>query len=139
MKLFFMKPKHQCHLSQAYGTQTWKERRLLCEFVFVIIHTQTLILKNGWKKCISYETKASMSFITMSRKSLWCQIMKRKEIIMWTCVSLNRQTNFNFKNVESEVSLMKPKHQYQLSQWAKCVYSAQSWEERRYYINPCLS
>ena len=38
---FLMKPKHQCHLSQwvewAYGTQSWKERRLLCESMFLLV------------------------------------------------------------------------------------------------------
>ena len=30
-----------------------------------------------------------------------------------------------------EVFLMKPMHQYQLSQWGECVYDAQSWSEMR--------
>ena len=30
-----------------------------------------------------------------------------------------------------EVFLMKPKHQYHLSQWEKYVYGAQSWNKRR--------
>ena len=32
---------------------------------------------------------------------------------------------------EREVFLMKPKHQYHLSQWGECVYGAQSWNEGR--------
>ena len=32
--------------------------------------------------------------------------------------------------VEREVFLMKPKHQYHLSQLEECVYSAQSWNEK---------
>ena len=32
---------------RAYGAQTSKEKRLLCESVFVLIDTQTLILKIG--------------------------------------------------------------------------------------------
>ena len=50
-KDFLMKPKYQCHLSQwverVYGAHSWKERRLLCEFMFVLIKKWTLILKNG--------------------------------------------------------------------------------------------
>ena len=50
---FLMKRKDQCHLSQwvewAYGVQPWKEKRLLCEFVFVLIDERNLILKNGGK------------------------------------------------------------------------------------------
>ena len=48
-KVFLMKPKHQHHLSQwgdrVYGTQFWKERRLLCESMFIPIDRQTLIVK----------------------------------------------------------------------------------------------
>ena len=53
-KDFPIKPKHQCQLSQrvewVYGAQSWKEGRLLCDFVFVLIDRRTLILKNGGKK-----------------------------------------------------------------------------------------
>ena len=70
---FFMKQKHQYHLSQwvewAYGAQSWNEKRILCESVFVSIDKWTLILKNGGKKSFSYETKGSMSFIPISRIS----------------------------------------------------------------------
>ena len=33
--------------------------------------------------------------------------------------------------IEKDVFLMKPKHQYHLSQWGECVYDAQSWNETR--------
>ena len=46
---FLMNPKHQNHLSQwgeyEYGAQTWKERRLLCESMFIPIERHTWILK----------------------------------------------------------------------------------------------
>ena len=32
---------------------------------------------------------------------------------------------------EREVFVMKPKHQYYLSQWGEHGYGAQSWKERR--------
>ena len=32
---------------------------------------------------------------------------------------------------ERKVFLMKPKHQYHLSQWGECVYGAQSWNKSR--------
>ena len=39
--VFLLKPKHQNHLSQQvecdYGAQSWKERRLLCESMFILI------------------------------------------------------------------------------------------------------
>ena len=44
-----MKPKHQYHLSQwgecVYDAQSWKGRRLLCEFTFIPIESETSLLK----------------------------------------------------------------------------------------------
>ena len=54
--------------------------------------------KNGYKRSFSYESKASISFIPMRRKCLWCLIMKRKEIIMWIQVYVNWKSNFNSTN-----------------------------------------
>ena len=69
---FLMEPKHQCHLSQwgewVYVAQSWKEKRLLCESVFVPIDKWTLALKNDGKKTFPYETKASMPFVPMRKK-----------------------------------------------------------------------
>ena len=46
---FFMKPKHQCLVSQlgeyVYGSSSCKEMRLLCESVFVQINGRALILE----------------------------------------------------------------------------------------------
>ena len=66
-----------------------KKRRLLHESVFIPIDKWTLVVKNGRKWSFSYETKASISFIQMRRMSLWCQIMERKDIIMWIRVYPN--------------------------------------------------
>ena len=45
----FLKSKHQYHLSQReecfYGAQSWKERRLLCESMFIPNDGRTLIIK----------------------------------------------------------------------------------------------
>ena len=38
------------------------------------------------------------------------------------------------KLIEREIFLMKPKHQYHLSQQSECVYGFQSWKQRT-----CLS
>ena len=101
-KASLMKPMHQCHSSQwgewVCGVQSWKERRLLFEFAFVLIGKQTLSPKNGRIKSFSYETKASMSFILMRRKHLWCPILKRNEITMWIRVCPNWQMNLILKN-----------------------------------------
>ena len=80
---FSMNPKRQCHSSQwrdwVYGAQSWKEKRLLCEFVFVPNEKQTLILKNGGERSFSYETKALMSFILMSGMSYSAQSWKKRD------------------------------------------------------------
>ena len=60
-KPFLIRPKHQCHLSQegewVYSAQPYKEKRLLCESVFIPIDRWTLILKNGRNGSFFYETK----------------------------------------------------------------------------------
>ena len=104
-KAFLIKLKHQYHLSHEenkfYYAQSWKERRLLCESV-VPTNKQTLTLKNEGKKSFSYKTKASMSFILISRMSLLCPFKKRKEIIMWICVCPKWQMDFNSKKLWEE-------------------------------------
>ena len=54
--------------------------------------------KNGRKRCFSYETKASISFIPLRRMCLWCPIIKIKEIIMWIHFYPNWKMKFNSKN-----------------------------------------
>ena len=77
-----------------------KKRTLLYEFAFVLIGKQTLILKSGEKKSFYIETKASMSFIPTSRMSLWCPILKWKEIIMWIHAYPNEENMFMAPNHE---------------------------------------
>ena len=80
-KVFLMKPKLEYHLSQrkecVYGTQSRKERRLLCESEFVQIDGWTLILKMIEREVLSYEIKALVSFIPMRRMYLWCPTTKK--------------------------------------------------------------
>ena len=79
------------------GAQLWNERRLLYEFMLVPIDQQTLILKNGQKGSFSYEIKASMFFILISRMSLWSLTMKRRRLL---CESM-------FVLVENETLVLK--------------------------------
>ena len=97
-----------------------KERRLLCEFMFVLNNKWTLTLKNGKKRSFSFETKASMSFILMRKMSLWFPIMKRKEILVWIYVFPNWQMKFNTKKLaRRKAFLLNPKHQCHLSKWGE--------------------
>ena len=54
--------------------------------------------KIGRKRSFSYETKASIIFIPMRRISLWCPIMKKKEIIMWIHIILINKWTLILKN-----------------------------------------
>ena len=53
--------------------------------------------KSGRKRSFSYETKALISVIPMKRICLWCLIIKRKEITMWTRVYPDWKMNINSK------------------------------------------
>ena len=61
-EIFLPKPKYQYHSAQrgesVYGAHLWKERRLLCKSMIILIDKWTLILKNGGMWSFSYETKA---------------------------------------------------------------------------------
>ena len=52
------------------------------------------------------------------------------EIIMWILVYPTEKRTLIQKMAEWDDFLMKPKHEYHLSQWGECVYDAQSWKER---------
>ena len=84
-KTFLTKPKHQFiypNKENEFMVPIMKKKRLLCEFMFVLINRITLILKNDGKKSFSNATKASMSFIPKKKMCLWCPIIKGKVIIM---------------------------------------------------------
>ena len=59
------------------------------------------------------------------------QSWKEKRILYeFTFIPIKRWTSI-LKMVIREVFLLKPKHQYHLSQLGECVYDAQSWNETR--------
>ena len=66
-----LKPKHQYYLPLwgecVYGTQPWKEMRLLCESMFIPIERQTLVFKMVEREVFFFETNASISVILMRR------------------------------------------------------------------------
>ena len=68
--------------------------------------------KKSRKGSLSYETKASISFIPSKRLCLWCPITKRKEITMWIHVYNNWKMYFNSRIGNKRVFIMKPKLQY---------------------------
>ena len=80
-----------------FGGQSLRERRFLCESVFIPIGRQTLILKMVEREVLLWNLSFN-SFIIIRRMCLWCPIMKRKKIIMWICVSPNKWTTINSKD-----------------------------------------
>ena len=123
---FLMKPKNQYHLSQreawVYSAKLWKKSVLLRESVFIQIDKWTLIVKNDGNRSFSYETKASMSFIPMRRMSLWCSIMKRKEIAMWIHAYLTLRMNINYKE-----SCGRKSFSYQTKALISCIPMKGTW------------
>ena len=81
--------------------------------------------KEWWRGKLFLRNKTLMSFIPMRTMSLWCSIMKKKEIVMWIRICPNWQMNFNFVIIEKQTLilkkrewkgfLMKPKSQCHLS------------------------
>ena len=108
-----------------------KRKEIIMRIHVWAIDKRTLILKNGGKRSLSYETKASMLFIPMSRMSLWFLIMKWKEIICESIFVLIDKQNLTIKKVGRKAFLMKQKHECHLSQWRERVYGSQSWNEKR--------
>ena len=84
-KAFLRKSKHQCHLSLwrewVYGTQSWKETRLVWESMFISNEKWNLILKNSGKRSFSYETKAPMSFIPWGEYVYGTQSWKKRRLL----------------------------------------------------------
>ena len=108
--------------------------------MFVPIGKQNLILKNGGRRSFFYETKASMSFIPMSRMSLWCLIMKGKKIIMWIIVCSDWQMNFEFKRWQEEkLFLWNQNINVSYPNEENKVMIPNHEKEGDYYVNLCSS
>ena len=96
--------------------------------------------RNVGKGSFSYETKASMPFIPKQGISLWCPIMKIKEVIIWIHHCPTWQTNFDSKK------LWEPKL-FKWNQSLNLIYPNEENEfvvpnhenKRDYYMNLCLS
>ena len=139
----FMKPKHQCHLSQwvelAYVAQTWKERRLLCESEFVLIDTRTLILKNGWKKSFLWNQSINIIYSNGENYFMVHNYEKKKRLLHQSMFIPIDKWTLILKMVGSEVFLMRPKGQF-IYPNEENVFMVPNHEKKGdYYVNPCLS
>ena len=112
---FIIKLKHQCHSSQwgerVYGTQSWKERLLLCESVFVLIDKWTLTLKNGKRQAfimkskhqchLSYRVEWVYGMKSWIERRLLCESVFVL-IDRWTLIiKIGRKKSFSYETKES--------------------------------------
>ena len=138
-----MKPKHQNHLSQYvesnYGAQWWKEKRLLCESMYIPIERQTWILKMIERKVFLTKQKHQNHLLQQVERVYGAQSwIERTSLHESTLIPIERWTSI-LKMVEREVFLLKSKHQKYFPQWGECDYGAQFWKERRLLCESSLS
>ena len=102
-----------------------KKRRLLCESEFFPNNKLNLTLKNDGKRSFSYETKASMSIIPMSRMSYWYQSWKERRLLCESEFVLIEKRSLIPKNRGKKSFSYETKDQCHLPQWGEWVYGAQ--------------
>ena len=134
-EVFLKKPKHQYHLSQReqciYGAQSWKERRFLYESIFITVERWTSILKVIIRDVFLRKPKHQYHLSHQGECVYDAQSWKERRLPCESMfIPIKRRTS-KLKMVIRQVFLMKPKHQYQLSDRGECVYDAQSWKEWR--------
>ena len=96
--------------------------------------------KQGNRRSFSYDTKASISLIPMTRMCLWCPIMKRKEIVMWIHVYPNWKMNFNSKNGNKRSFSYETKASIIIYPNEENVFMMANHKKKgNYFVNPCLS
>ena len=92
--------------------------------MFIPIDRWTLILNNGRMWSFFYETKA---LIHLSQWGEWIygtQLLKQRRLLCECMFIPTEKWTLIPKMGERDVSLLKPKHEYHLSQRGECVYDA---------------
>ena len=140
---FLKKAKRQFCLSQweksIYYSQSWKERRLLHESMFIQFDKQTLILKNNGRKCFSYEAQTSVHLAQWVEWVYGSQSWK-KEIITWIRIYLIWQMNFDSKKWWDEKFFLWNQSINVINPNEENEFMVTNHEENRdYYLNPYLS
>ena len=115
-EVFLIKPKHQYDLSQlgecVYDPQSRKERRLLCESVFVQIDRHTLILKMVEKDGFFIKPKHQYHLYHQGECVYDAKWLKERRLLCESMfIPIERRTSI-LKLVIREVFIIKPKHQY---------------------------
>ena len=98
-----------------------KKRRLFCESTFILIERRTLILKKVIREVILMKPKHQYHLSEREECVYDAQSWKERRLLCEsTFIPIERWTSI-LKMAIKEVFLMKPKHQYHLSQWEECV------------------
>ena len=87
--------------------------------------------KEDGKKSFSSKTKASIHLSQWGEQICSAQPLKKKILLCESMFIPIEKWNLIIKIIEKKVSLMKPMHQYHLSQSGEYVYGAQSRKGRR--------
>ena len=142
-QVFLMKPKHKNHLSQweecVYGAQWRKERRLLCQSLFIPIEISTsnlkmvkrevFLTKPKHQNCLSQQVECVYS----AQSSI-----ERRSLHEFTFIPIERWTSI-LKMVEREVFLTMPKHQNVYPNKKNVIMVSNLEKNGDYYVNPRLS
>ena len=99
--------------------------------MFILINRRTLVPKNGGKKSFSYETKASIHLSQWGEWICGAQSLKERRLLCESVFIPIEKWTLILKMVEREVFLMKPRHQYHLSQRGEWTCGGQSLKESR--------
>ena len=84
--------------------------------MFIPIYKQTLILNSGGKWTLSYGTKSSIHLSQWGGWIYGAKSLKEMRLLCESVLILSEGWTLILKIVERKVFIMKPKHQYHLSQ-----------------------
>ena len=115
-EVFVIKPKHQYHQSQrgecVYDAQSWKERRLLCESMFIPIERWTSILKMVIRDVFLMNPKHQYHLSLWGECVYVAQSWKERRLLCESkFIPIESQTSI-LQMAIRDVLVMKPKHQY---------------------------
>ena len=140
---FLMKSKHQNHLSQRgeyeYGAQTWKERRLLCESMFIPIERRTWILKMVEKQVFPMKPKHRNHLSQRAECDYGAQSWKERRLLCESMfIPIERRT-WILKTVENKFFLWNQSIQIVYHNKENAFMVPNHEKKGYYYMNPCLS
>ena len=122
---FSYEMKTSIHLSRwekwICSAQSLKEKRLLCESVFILSERWTLILKMVKREVFLIKPKHHYHLPERKKCVYSAQSWKKRRLLCEFVILQIDERILILKMVAREVFLMKPKHEYHLYQWGECV------------------